>query len=119
MIISGLPANQWDPNVTALTTNGIGLTDGIGLDIGSVLVEDRRAGLILGRFQSGAEYASVEPLFRYFAELVEDQVLSLTDEAGQAIDRLGLTAHVDGIPVKLHDIQIYADGAGSFRYTPV
>ncbi len=102
---------------TAIATE-IAIADPDHRDIGIFLIDERRPGLILGQFQPGADYASVEPLFRYFAELVEDQVLSLTDDAGEAIDRLGLTADVDGVPMKLHDVQIYADGAGSFRYTP-
>ena len=102
---------------TAIATE-IAIADLDHRDIGIFLIDERRPGLILGQFQPGADYASVEPLFRYFAELVEDQVLSLTDDAGEAIDRLGLTADVDGVPMKLHDVQIYADGAGSFRYTP-
>ena len=96
----------------------IAISDRTHRDIGVFLVEERRPGLVLGQFQPGADYASVEPLFRFFAELVEDQVLSLTEEAGETITRLGLSADVDGIPMKLHDVQIYADGAGSFRYTP-
>ena len=96
----------------------IAIADPAHRDIGVFLIDERRPGLILGQFQPGSDYACVEPLFRYFAELVEDRALSLTDEAGEAIDRLGLTADVDGIPMKLRDVQIYADGAGSFRYTP-
>ncbi len=102
---------------TAIATE-IAIADPSHRDIGVFLVDERQPGLILGQFQPGAAYASVEPLFRTFAELVEDQVLSLTDEAGEAIDRLGLTADIDGIAMKLHDIQIYPDGAGSFRYSP-
>ena len=99
-----------------LTATEIGITDATGLDIGSFTVEERRPGQFLGQFRPGSDYPSVEPLFQNFAELVEDQVFSLTDQAAEEIDKLGLVAEVDGVTVPLHDVQIYADGAASFRY---
>ena len=102
--------------MATLTAIEIGITDATGLDIGSMIVEERRTGLILGQFHPGFDYQSVEPLFQYFVELVEDQVLSLTDQAATEIDKLGLLAEVDGVTVRLHDVQIYPDGAACFRY---
>lgn len=102
--------------MATLTAIEIGLTDATGLVIGSMFVDERQPGLVRGQFQPGVDYPSVEPLFQNFAELVEDQCLSLTDHAADEINKLGLLAEVDGVTVSLHDVQIYADGAASFRY---
>ncbi len=88
----------------------------LGSVIGTMTVEDREPGRAYGTFAPGADYPSVEHHFRYFAELVEDQCLSLTDAAAAVIDSLGLIAEVDGMTVPIHDVQIYSDNAASFRY---
>ncbi len=88
-----------------------------GSDIGTMVVEERESGRVCGLFIPGAAYPGVERHFRYFAELVEDQCLSLTDEAAAIIDELGLIAEVDGMMVPIHDVQIYSDSAASFRYS--
>jgi hypothetical protein len=90
----------------------VGLTDAAGRDIGSLLVEERETDRLLGTFTPGADYPAVESLFRYFEELVEQQCLSLVDEADAAIQAIGPRL-ADGTPV--HDVQIYSDGGASFR----
>ncbi len=101
------------PTTTALE---IPISTRSGLEIGTIAVEERTPGLVVGSFSAGPEYAAVERHFRYFEELVEAQTLSLTDQAAEAIDALGLMADVEGIAVPIRDVQIYSEGGASFRY---
>ena len=90
----------------------VGLTDAAGRAIGSLAVEEVEGNQRLGTFTPGPDYPAVEPLFRYFEELVEQQGLSLVDAADAAIQEIGPRL-ADGTPV--HDVQIYSDGRASFR----
>lgn len=88
------------------------MTDAAGRDIGTLCVEEVRGDCLIGTFTPGADYPAVEPLFRAFAEIVEDQVLSLLDQVAAPIEALGIRLS-DGTPV--HDVQIYPDGGASCR----
>lgn len=90
----------------------LAITDAIGRDLGSFAVEEVKPGLRLGTFTPGADYPAVAPLFRYFEELADNQVLSLVDQAADRIQAIGPRL-ADGTPI--HDVQIYSDGGASFR----
>jgi hypothetical protein len=93
----------------------VGITDAAGRDIGSFHIEEVEPGRMLGTFTPGADYPAVAPLFAYFEELVDNQVLSLVDEAAEKIQAIGPRL-ADGTPI--HDVQIYSDGGASFRLPP-
>lgn len=83
-----------------------------GREVGFLAVRERDQNLLLGTFTPGRDYPTVEPLFRVWAEVVEENVLSVLDDADGAIAALGIRL-ADGTPV--WDVQIYPDGAASVR----
>lgn len=90
-----------------------------GLRIGWFTTETLDGEYVRGTFTPGPDFPAVEPLFREFEELVNDQVLSLTDQAMARIDRLGITvASPGGRETPIHDLQVYSDGAASYRVLP-
>jgi hypothetical protein len=97
-------------NPTATRTAS--LVTSSGRSIGELNVEEVRGELLMGTFTPGPDYPAVEPLFRAFAEIVEDQVLSLLDQVTEPIEALGIRL-ADGTPV--WDVQIYPDGNASCR----
>lgn len=88
------------------------ITDSNKHDLGQFQVETAEGNRLLGRFRPGPDFATVEPLFRDFEELVNDQILSLTDEAQDRIHELGIQFD-DG--TLLTDVQFYSNGAASCR----
>ena len=93
--------------------SAVALTDAAGRDIGSVLVDEVTPIWVCGTFTPGVHFPEVEPLFREFEELVNDQILSLLDPVMDAMERLGIGLS-DGTP--LRDIQIYpSTGDASWR----
>lgn len=98
--------------MTLLAGRTHALTDRAGRDLGRFEVESVQGNLVLGTFVPGPGFAEVEPLFRYFEELVDHQVLSLTDQAQVPIGELGIR-FADG--PHLTDVQIYSDGGASGR----
>ncbi len=91
------------------------LTSRAGLNLGSIEVEKIEDGLVLGEFTPGPDYPVVKPHFLYFEELVEGQVLSLTDQAMEVIDGLGIIMSLPNGHHPVRDIQIYSDGGFSCR----
>jgi len=91
------------------------LTTRAGLHIGTVEVESTVDGRVEGTFTPGPDYLQVEPHFRHFEELVDGQILSLTDQAMAVIDGLGIVAHLPGGEFPVHEVQIYSDGGFSCR----
>ncbi len=88
------------------------LSDGLGRDLGRIVVEAVRDGWLLGEFIPGHDYAEVEPAFRSLAEMVETFSLHHTDEAMQVIDDLGLTLRADPQlpPARVGNVQIDSEG---------
>jgi hypothetical protein len=86
-----------------------------GLRLGSIEVESITEGLIMGEFTPGPDYPQVEHHFRYFEELVDGCVLSLTDQAMAVIDDLGIVVELQTGNYPVHDTQIYSDGGFSCR----
>lgn len=86
-----------------------------GLQLGRIEVESITEGLILGEFTPGPDYTQVEHYFRYFEELVDGCVLSLTDQAMAVIDDLGIVVELQTGNYPVHDTQIYSDGGFSCR----
>jgi len=102
--------------MTATGTAADTLRTASGLCLGWFVTEDRDGEYTRGTFTPGPDFAAVEPMFRHFEELVNDQVLSLTDRAMAEIDRLGITAiSPAGRAVEVHDVQLYSDGVASYR----
>ena len=102
---------------TAIATDT--LRTASGLCIGWFVAEERDGEYIRGTFTPGPDFPAVETLFHEFEELVNDQVLSLTDRAMAEIDRLGITVVSPvGRTVEVHDVQLYSDGVGSYRVRP-
>jgi hypothetical protein len=95
-------------------------SDTAGRDLGRVRVESYSDGLFLGDFAPGPDYPEVEPTFRFFADVVEQQSFSYLDEAQAAIARLGVRVRPDGPgeSVAVYDVQIYPDGGFSCRLQP-
>lgn len=86
-----------------------------GRQLGQVRAFSVYAHRILGEFTPGPDYPSAEPLFRYFEELVNDQIISLMDDAMADIDALEIIASVPEGEVAVRDVQIYSDGGFSCR----
>ena len=102
--------------MTAIVTAADTLRTASGLCLGWFVTEELDGEYARGTFTPGPDFPAVEPLFREFEELVNDQVLSLTDRAMAAIDRLGITAVSPvGRAVEVHDVQLYSDGVASYR----
>jgi len=102
--------------VIDVTATVFHLSDTAGRELGTLAVEEVEGDCYMGTFTPGADYPAVEPIFRHFAEVVEQQSFSYLDAADAAIARLGITARVPGAgPVPVNDVQIYPDGAASFR----
>lgn len=103
----------------ATATAADSLRTASGLCIGWFTTEERDGEYVRGTFAPGADFPAVEPLFREFEELVNDQVLSLTDQAMARIDCLGITAvSPSGRETPIHDLQVYSDGLASYRVLP-
>lgn len=66
------------------------LVDRANQHVGDVLLETYQEGLWDGSFQEGAAFASHQPLFDAYLQLVNDQVFSLIDDVEARIDALGL-----------------------------
>jgi hypothetical protein len=84
--------------------------------LGHVAVQRTDQGLVIGEFSPDDSFAVVEQLFRDYEEAVDQQALSIVDALDARIAGLGL--HVvlpDGRRVKIDDVQIWCDGAISFR----
>ncbi|MBA4063765.1 MAG: hypothetical protein C0501_08645 [Isosphaera sp.] len=93
------------------------LSDAAGRDLGRVAVGRREDGLFVGDFTPGPDYPAVEPVFRFFAEVVGQQSFSFLDQAEAAVARLGVTVRPagGGRAVPAADVQIYPDGGFSCR----
>lgn len=98
-------------------TRTFAVTDPAGRDLGQFRVESIQNGLVLGDFDPGPDYPAVEPVFRHFAEVVEQQSFSYLDAAEAAVAALGVTVRAggEGQSIAVHDVQIYSDGGASFR----
>lgn len=103
--------------MTELTTTSVlHLADAAGREFGTLAVEEVQGDCYLGTFTPGADYPDIEPIFRHFAEVVEQQSFSYLDEVDAAIARLGIMARVPGgRAVPANDVQIYPDGGASLR----
>jgi len=102
--------------MTAIVTTTDALRTESGLCIGWFVTEELDGEYVRGAFTPGPDFPAVEPLFREFEELVNDQVLSLTDQAMAEIDRLGITVVLpNGCAVPVQDVQVYSDGVASYR----
>lgn len=101
-------------------TRTFAVTDPAGRDLGRVRVESVEDRLVLGDFDPGPDYPAVEPVFRHFAEVVEQQSFSYLDAAEAAVAAIGVAVRADGEgePVPVSDVQIYPDGGASFRLPP-
>lgn len=93
------------------------LTDTQGRQLGQVTVERQEAGQLLGSFTPGPAFAEIEPLFREFEELANDQVLSLLDAVDASIDALGLRLRLaeGSNTLEVHDVQLWSDGGISCK----
>ena len=56
------------------------ITNRLGQNIGTMIAEEHRGDWVSGEFVNGSDYPIVEKHFQYFAELVEDQILSILPE---------------------------------------
>jgi hypothetical protein len=88
-----------------------------GADFGSVEIEEVADGLILGDFTPGPDYSTVQPIFRHFSDVVEQQSFSYLDAVQESIEAIGIVIRFEGedTDVPVHDVQIYTDGAFSCR----
>lgn len=84
--------------------------------LGRIAIESADSGLIAGSFVAGPLLANVEGLFRDYEEAVNLQSLSRIDKLDLEIARLKLSVNFCGGPrVAIEDVQIWSDGAISFR----
>jgi hypothetical protein len=91
----------------------VALTDASGRDIGSVLIDEVTPLWVCGTFTPGADFSQVQPLFREFEELVNDQILSLLDPVMERMAQLGIRLTDGTLP---RDLQIYSvDGGANWR----
>ena len=85
--------------------------------LGQVVVESVDGPLLSGRFQASPAFAGLEPLFRTFEEVVDEQALAVVDRLDATIAALGLRVtrpnDADGTPIE--DVLIWSDGAVSCR----
>jgi hypothetical protein len=84
--------------------------------LGQIAVERAENGLVTGAFAASPFFVAVEQIFRDYEEAVNLQSLSVVDELDRQIALLGLgVALPDGPRVDVEDVQIWSDGAISFR----
>jgi hypothetical protein len=100
---------------TVTETGVFRMSDALGRDLGRVLIDGVEGGWMQGTFIPGPDYPTVERHFTYFAELVEGFVLSLTDQAQDAINQLGITLHSPAGSFTAHDAQIDSDNGFACR----
>lgn len=96
------------------------LSDSQGHALGTVTIERIEPEWISGPFVPGPDYPVVEPLFQRFQELADDFVLSLIDEAEDAILALGLQLRysADGWPIEPATVQIWDSNVLAFKEGP-
>lgn len=87
--------------------------------LGQIAVERTDHGLVIGEFMRHPAFSAVEQLFRDYEDAVNVQALSVVDALDAQIARLGLQVVVpDGRPLAVQDVQIWSDGAITFRPSP-
>ncbi len=91
------------------------MSDALGRDLGRVVIDGAEGGWMQGTFTPGPDYPAVERHFTHFAELVEGQVLSLTDQAQEAINQLGIVLHSPGGAFRAVNAQIDSDNGFACR----
>lgn len=103
--------------MTDLTATAVyAVSDAAGRDLGTVAVDRVEGELVGGEFTPGPDYPAVEATFNSYSDVVEQQSFSFLDEVEAAVARLGITVRgADGRPIPVSDVQIYRDGAASFR----
>jgi len=94
----------------------LSLRDGLGRDLGQVVVEQIKGDLVFGRFSPGPAYAEVAHLFAEQVEAANEQLLSVLAEWDAAIAALSLAlSSTDSASLPaIHDVQIGA-GVITFR----
>ena len=85
--------------------------------LGQIRVESEEAGLLLGKFVPGSQFASVERLFRDFEEAADRQALHQVEKLDGAVAALGIRLVCRGSPqpIEVRDVQIWSDGGFSCR----
>jgi hypothetical protein len=88
------------------------LSDAAGRKLGELVIEGTDGDLRFGTFVPGPDYPAVKAIFEGFSDAVEQCSLSVVDGYDRQIAALDISL-ADGTPI--HDVQIYRDGAASFR----
>jgi len=92
------------------------LVDAQNRILGQIAIERADAELVCGSFAPSPSFAAVETLFRDYEEAVNVQSLAAVDELDAQIARLGLSVVLrTGPRINISDVQIWSDGAISFR----
>jgi|SRR5579863_4678532 hypothetical protein len=84
--------------------------------LGRIAVERADQGLVTGEFIRDPGFSTIEQLFLDYEEAVNLQALTVVDRLDAQIVSLGLRAVLpEGRQVPLQDVQIWSDGAITFR----
>lgn len=92
------------------------LLDGQDREVGQVLVDRIRNGVVFGQFTPGPAFAPVERLFADYVEAANEQLLNLVGDLDREIAALRLrlqSAEVVDLP-DIYDVQI-GEGVITFR----
>ncbi len=101
--------------MTLTASQTVTLTDSAGRELGSFAIDRVDGELVLGTFTPGPDYQTVRDIFDGFAEAVECAALSVVDQFDRQIAALGIRVIVGTHTLPTRDVQIYPDGAASFR----
>lgn len=87
-----------------------------GDNLGKVRIEEIDHGQIGGAFEPAEGFALLEPIFRRYTEIVEQQSFTYLDQIESEIARLGLKIQFDDgtAPQRVYHVQIYTDGEYGF-----
>jgi len=100
---------------TMIGTTLYQMSDALGRDLGLVVIDGVEGGWMQGTFSPCPDYSAVEHHFTYFAELVEGQVLSLTDQAQESINQLGIVLRSPGGVFRAENAQIDSENGFACR----
>jgi hypothetical protein len=97
------------------------LKDRAGHVLGQVTVASVTGDLVLGQFTPAGDFPIVEHLFRDFEEAANQQMLSIVDDVGAALDALNLELcpSTGQAPLPVHDAQLMNGHDFSCRLRPV
>jgi hypothetical protein len=98
------------------TSNTLELLDARHQPLGQIVVARNDQGLFVGDFTPNERFSALQSLFRDYEEAVNVQALSVVDLLDTQIAQLDLqVALPDGLRAAITDVQIWSDGAITFR----